>query len=169
MSKQPEFTWDEVSGICGCSIILDDFMHGFGIAQCAEEDRDVISERTGSYIAELRARINLLQCYKNNELRPGLKALEHLKSTMIQSKKHNPESYERKRLNIEIRNIKKDIADIEAAIEKEKQTLYEYINNKEIIHARFRQNDHEGYHDSDSETLQKDIDLYNKVIKAEEN
>lgn len=168
MSKQPEFTWDEVSGICSCAIILDDYMHGFGIAQCADKDRDMLSERTGSHIAEMRARINLLQCYKNNELRPGLKALEHLKSTMIQSKKHNPESYERKRLNIEIRNMQKDIADIQTAIEAAKQELYSYINTKEILHQRFRQNDHEGYHDSDSETLQKDIDLYNR-IKADNN
>lgn len=169
MSKQPEFTWDEVSGICGCSIILDDYMHGFGIAQCAEEDRDIISERTGAHIAEMRAQINLLQCYKNNELRPGLKALEHLKSTMIKSKKHNPESYERKRLNIEIKNIKKDIADIEAEISNRKEILYTYIHNLDVIQKRIRENDHMGYKDEDSETLQKDIDLYNKVIKAEAN
>ena len=169
MSKQPDFTWDEVSGICSCAIVLDDYMHGFGIAQCADEDRDVISERTGAHIAEMRAQINLLQCYKNNELRPGLKALEHLRSTMVQSKKHNPESYERKRLNIEIRNIKKDIADIEEMIANRKETLYRYINDKENLYARIRAHDHSGYKDEDSETLQKDIDLYNKVIKAEAN
>ena len=169
MSKQPEFTWDDTSGICGCAIILDDYMHGFGLAQCADEDRDMISERTGQHIAEMRARINLLQCYKNNELRPGLKALEHLRSTMVLSKKHNPESYERKRLNIEIRNIKKDIIDIENAIEAEKKNLYQYINDKEHIYQRIRANDHEGYKDEDSEMLQKDIDLYNKVIKAKAN
>ena len=169
MSKQPEFAWDEVSGICSCAIILDDYMHGFGIAQCADEDRDMLSERTGSHIAEMRARINLLQCYKNNELRPGLKALEHLRSTMVQSKKHNPESYERKRLNIEIRNIKKDIADIEQVIEQEKKQLYAYIHSKENLYKSIRENKHEGYKDEDSEMLQKDIDLYNKVIKADNN
>ena len=169
MSKQPEFTWDETSGICECSIFLDDYMYGFGLAQCAEKDRDMISERTGSHIAEMRAKINLLQCYKNNELRPSLKALEHLKSTMIQSKKHNPESYERKRLNIEIKNIKKDIIDVEELITKLKEDLYSYINKKEQLYQRIRSHDHVGYSDNDSTTLQKDIDLYNKVIKADAN
>ena len=169
MSKQPEFTWDEVSGICGCSIVLDNYLHGFGIAQCADKDRDMISERTGAHIAEARARINLLQNYKNNELRPGLKALEHLRSTMTQSKKHNPESYERKRLNIEIRNFQKDIEDINRSIDFEKKRLQLYINEKDKIYQRIRENDHEGYKESDTETLQKDIDLYNKVIKAEAN
>lgn len=169
MSKQPEFTWDEVSGICGCSIVLDNYLHGFGIAQCADIDRDMLSERTGAHIAESRAQINLLQNYKNNVLRPGLQALKHLRSTMTQSKKHNSESYERKRLNIEIRNYEKDIADIQQAIELQKQMLHTYIHNKDIIYQRIRANDHEGYKESDTETLQKDIDLYNETIKAEAN
>lgn len=169
MSKRTDFTWDEVSGICSCAIVLDDYMHGFGIAQCADEDRDMLSERTGSYIAEMRARINLLQCYKNNELRPGLKALLHLKSTMTYSKKHDPDCYESKRLNIEIKNIKKDIKDIEAVIESEKKALYTYIQQKEKLYQQIRENKHEGYKDEDTETLQKDIDLYNKVIKADNN
>ena len=129
----------------------------------------MLSERTGAHIAESRAQINLLQNYKNNVLRPGLQALKHLRSTMIQSKKHNPESYERKRLNIEIRNYEKDIADIQQAIELQKQVLYSYISSKEHLYQRIRANDHEGYKESDTETLQKDIDLYNATIKAEAN
>jgi len=169
MGKQPEFTWDEVSGICGCSIILDNYLHGFGIAQCAEEDRDLISERVGARIAEARARINLLQNYKNYELWPGLKALKHLRSTMVQSKKHDPESYERKRLNIEIRNMEKDIADINIAIEGAKTQLYEYLHDLDKVNTRIRDTQHAGYQESDTETLQKDIDVYRKFEKAEAN
>ncbi len=38
MGKQPIFTYDKVSGISSCAIVLDDFMQGFGVAQCAKED-----------------------------------------------------------------------------------------------------------------------------------
>ena len=121
MGKRPEFTFDEISGICGCSIVLNDFLQGFGIAQCADEDRDVISEKTGMQIAEYRAQINLLQNYKNRELWPGLKALEHLKGTMENSKKFNPKSYEAKRLDKEIKHYKEGIEDINIAVEAVKQ------------------------------------------------
>ena len=164
MGKQPEFTYDEMSGICGCSIILDDFLQGFGIAQCAEQDRDVISQKTGMHIAERRAQINLLQNYKNRELHPGLKALLHLQGTMVNSKHYNPKSYEAKRLNREIKNLRAEIKDINKAIWIAKQELYEYINIKETLAQRYRAGDHEGYKDSDSEMLQKDINVYEKVI-----
>ena len=165
MGKKPEFTWDETSGICGCAIIIDDILHGFGLAQCADEDKDIINERVGMQIAELRAQINLLQNFKNYELRPGLKALNHLKGTMVRSKKYNPDSYEAKRLNIEIKNCIKDIEDINDAITATKQKLYEYINLHEKIIKRIRENDHKGYTDEDTERIVNEIDFYNKVIK----
>ena len=165
MSKQPIYEWDETSGIASCSIWIDDILYGFGMAECADADRDMISERTGSRIAELRAQIDILQHYKNYELRPGLKALLHLKGTMTLSSKYNPESYEAKRLNKEINNFKKDIIDTNKAIQLTKQQLYNYIKKKEILYQRIRAKDHEGYKDEDSETLQKDIALYERVIK----
>ena len=164
MGKQPEFTYDEASGIASCAIVLDDFLQGFGIAECADEDRDVISQRTGQHIAELRAQINLLQNYKNRELHPGLKALLHLKGTMINSKKYNPKSYEAKRLEKEIKHFQEDIKDISAAIEVQKEILRDYINAKDLIAKRIRSGDHEGYKDEDSEMLQNDIDVYERVI-----
>ena len=55
----------------------------------------------------MRAQINILQNYKNRELRPGLKALVHLKGTMQISTRYNPNSYEAKRLDKEIKNKEK--------------------------------------------------------------
>ncbi len=164
MGKQPEFTYDEASGITSCAIILDDFLYGFGIAECADEDRDVMSARTGRQIAELRAQINLLQNYKNRELHPGLKALLHLKGTMVNSKKYNPKSYEAKRLEKEIKHFQEDIKDINAAIEVQKEILQDYIKAKDLISERIRSGDHEGYKDEDSEMLQNDIEVYERVI-----
>ena len=164
MGKKPEFTWDETSGICSCAIVLDDILHGFGIAQCADEDKDIFNERVGMHIAELRAQINLLQNYKNYELRPGLKALLHLKGTMIRSKKYNADSYESKRLNVEIKNFRKDIEDINDAITAAKQNLYEYINIHEKLAKRIRENDHKGYDEADTERIVKEIEFFEKVI-----
>ena len=162
MAHQPEFTYDETSGICGCSIFLDDFLQGFGIAQCAEQDRDMISEKTGMHIAERRAQINLLQNYKNRELHPELKAYKHLLGTMVNSPRYNPNSYEAKRLNKEIKNVEKAIIEINEAIDSAKRDLYSYINTKETMYQRIRTNDHEGYKDEDTKTLLKDIGVYEK-------
>lgn len=167
MAHQPEFTWDETSGICGCSIIINDFLHGFGIAQCADQDRDVISQKTGMHIAEIRAQINLLQNYKNNELYPELKAYNHLLGTMIQSTKYNPNSYEAKRLNKEINNVKKTIKEINEMINFTKKDLYDYINTHEILTQRIRARDHEGYKEEDTKTLLNDIGIYEKIVKNE--
>lgn len=167
MAHEPEFTYDEVSGICGCSIFLDDFLQGFGIAQCAEQDRDMISEKTGMHIAERRAQINLLQNYKNRELHPELKAYKHLLGTMVNSPRYNPNSYEAKRLNKEIKNVEKAIAEINDAINSAKLDLYSYINTKEHIYQRIRANDHEGYKDEDSEMLLHDIGVYEKIKDAD--
>ena len=160
MGKQPEYSYDEKTGISNCYIYLDDFLQGFGTAQCHPHDQDMISEATGTHIAELRAKINLLQNYKNRELHPGMKALKHLKGTMVNSKHYNPDSYESKRLNVEIKNFQKDIEDINLAIQAAKQELYDYIKLKEIMYQRIRKNDHKGYTDADAETLLKNIEKY---------
>ena len=140
-------------------------MHGFGIAQCADEDKDIISERVGMHIAELRAQIDLLQNYKNYVLRPGMNALIHLRSTMVHSNKFNPESYEAKRLNVEIKNHRKDIEDINDAITAAKNNLYDYINIHEKMAKRIREKDHAGYKDEDAERIINELDFYDKVIK----
>jgi len=83
---------------------------------------------------------------------------------MINSKKYNPKSYEAKRLEKEIKHFQEDIKDISAAIEVQKETLRDYINAKDLIAKRIRSGDHEGYKDEDSEMLQNDIDVYERVI-----
>ena len=160
-----DFNWNEETGLCSCAIVLDDFLQGFGIAECHPQDSDVKSRRTGEHIAELRAQINLLQNYKNRELRPGLKALLHLKGTMVNSFRYIPTSYEAKRLDREIKNFQKDIAEISRTIHNAKQELYDYINTKETMAQRHRAGDKEGYKDSDTDTLLKDIEAYERIVK----
>ena len=82
---------------------------------------------------------------------------------MINSHNYNPKSYEAKRLDKEIKHYQQDIKDIQIAIEGAKRNLYDYINIKEKLYKRIRANDHEGYKDEDSEMLQKDIDIYERI------
>ena len=127
----------------------------------------MINEKTGMHIAEKRAQINLLQNYKNRELHPELKAYKHLLGTMVNSPRYNPNSYEAKRLNKEIKNVEKTIVEINCAIDRAKQDLYSYINTKEVMYQHIRENDHEGYKDEDSEMLLHDIGVYEKIKNAD--
>lgn len=111
---------------------------GVGHSTCHPDDKDMLSERTGGYIAELRAEINYLQNYKNSVVRPGLNALKHLYATMDHSKKFNVHSYEARRLRKEIKNKEKEINEISCRIENIKLTLKEYLNNKEKMAQYYR-------------------------------
>ena len=47
MKNKPKFIWNKDTGLCSCSIIINDFLAGYGIAECAPQDMDMLSERTG--------------------------------------------------------------------------------------------------------------------------
>ena len=131
MKNRKDF-WDEQKGVArtvlyykGCA---DLHFVGVGVAEChPEEERK--SEITGTSIAELRASIEILQQIKKYEVRPGLAALQHVYGTMKESKKFNPNSYEAKRLIKEIKNYKKEIANLNDQIEATKSYLKDYINS----------------------------------------
>ena len=78
------------------------------------------------------------------------------------STRYNPNSYEAKRLNKEIKNIEKDINFIQDKIDITKQQLKDYMSAKERLFKRIREKDFEGYKDEDSEMLLKDIEVYEK-------
>ena len=111
---------------------------GIGNAFCHPKDIDIASERTGMHIAEDRACVKYLQNYKTCELRPALKALQHVYATMQHSKQFNPHSYEAKRLRKEIKNIEKEINEISCSIENIKIRIKEYIDNKEKMAEFYR-------------------------------
>lgn len=105
-------------------IIEDKGIIGIGNALCHPDDKDVCSERTGSHIAEQRAKIHFLQNKKEVKLKPALQALNHLYSTMEQSKYFNQFSYEAKRIRKEIENLNREIYNINCNISNLKQSLY---------------------------------------------
>ena len=106
---------------------------GCGIAECHPDDKEFMSERTGGAISEYRAMIDLCKKIIQDELKPGLAALKHLKGTMAISKNYNPNSYEAKRLDKEIKNIQKEIEDTKEMIQITSIDLTNYINLKKHL------------------------------------
>lgn len=125
------------NGKANC-IIEEHNIIGVGNATCHPEDNDVASEKTGLYIAELRATIHFLQNKKATKLKPALTALKHLYATMNHSKQFNPYSYEAKRIRKEIKNLEKEINQINCSIALIHNQLREYINDKDKMAKWYR-------------------------------
>ena len=109
-----------------------------GDAWCHDEDLDMKSERTGGFIAEARANIAHMQHQKNYEIRPALEALKHVQASFKTSKYHNPDSYESKFIEKQIKIKEEELKRIKADIAMEKQYLDDYIKNKDIVYKRIR-------------------------------
>lgn len=108
-----------------------------GAAACHPDDMDFASERTGCFIAEVRANIEMLR-EERKLLSASLKTLNHILSNMQTSKHHNPKSYEAKMIRNQIKTLEKKIGMINADIADEKQYLSEYLQNKEIMYRKHR-------------------------------
>ena len=122
--------WMQETGVASC-IISDNNnnikIEGFGMAQCHPDDEPFKSETIGSFIAESRARIDVLRKIRDYDLKPSLIALQHLQSTMVKSNRYNPDSYESKRLKKEIQNQKNEIDYINEILREEKHNLNFYL------------------------------------------
>lgn len=139
MKKQPYYDWDSENGIATC--ILSDGINIFlGTAQCHPDDKDFISEKTGMLIAEERAFIKSLQHYKNNEIKPELKALNQLYYSIKHSKKYNPKSYEAKMLKRQIKIKEMDLQEVKEMIYTHKGYINKFIADKDEFYERVRNN-----------------------------
>ena len=87
MRNKPIYRWNDEMGIATCTLI--DNMNNktyIGKAVCHPDDRDFMTDKAGLTIASSRATIKALQSYKNDELKPGLKALNQLYYSIKHSK-----------------------------------------------------------------------------------
>jgi len=85
-----------------------------------------------------RAQIDILRKKRDYELKPSIMAIEHILSTMTNSKKYNPNSYEAKRINKELQNLKEELHMINTIIKDEKQALLNYLDYKNKALDKFR-------------------------------
>lgn len=137
MKQEPIFNWDPEEGVASC-IIKYKNQTFCGVAMCHEEDKDMMSEKTGMEIAYRRATIDYLKYVRDMELKPALKALKQLYYTMKHSTHFNPESYENSKLQRHIRMYEFDLETINELIVNERKNLKDYIDKKDEFYKKTR-------------------------------
>lgn len=109
-----------------------------GTAQCHEDDQDMRSERTGCFIAEMRAKIQMLQWIRDYEILPLVKSYRHLHDCMSHSKQYNKKSYEARCLYRQLQNYEKELITIREEIKESREYLKNYIAKKDELYQRIR-------------------------------
>ena len=137
------YDWVEETGQAVCTIIEKGKIFQ-GFAWCREEDRDMMSSKTGLTIAEYRAHIAQSKSIRDTEIKPGLEALKKAKYAMNQSKYFNANSYEYRMLEQQIKNYEQDLIFIKNTIALQKANLKNYLRNKADFYERIRKNRREG-------------------------
>ena len=137
MKQKPIFNWDPEEGVASC-IIKYKNQTFCGVAMCHEEDKDMMSEKTGMEIAYRRATIDYLKYVRDMELKPALKALKQLYYTMKHSTHFNPKSYENSKLQRHIRMYEFDLETINELIADERKNLKDYIDKKDEFYKKTR-------------------------------
>lgn len=131
------FIWEPEIKSAICKI--DYNKHTFiGTAFCHSADEDFCSEKTGSYIAEIRAEIELLRYLRDCEYKPAYQALKHLYASIKTSKNFKENSYENKRIRRELHRIKKQLDAVSNEIAQLRLTLHVYIKNKDEFYQKIR-------------------------------
>lgn len=137
--SQPIFSWLEEDGIATCKLIYNHNIF-LGTAICHPDDQDMKSEYTGYMIAQKRATIQYFQHIRDNEIIPALKALNHAFGSMKQSKNLNTQSNEFKVIQREIHQKQIELATIRQMLIDEKQSLNNYLSEKENFYKAIRKN-----------------------------
>lgn len=127
---------DELNNTTICNIEYDGRTFT-GTAKCHPDDVTFFSERTGGFIAEVRANIKLLKYKRNYEIIPAYKALKRLHANMSSSTHYDKHSYEARMLYKELKKYENEIDMINADIQSEKQYLKDYINNKDLMYKKY--------------------------------
>lgn len=139
MIKSVRSEYDEESRITYCYITDEKERMYIGIAMCHEDDIDMLSWRTGDEIAYRRARMDYLRGQRETELKPRLAALKQLYYSMKHSSNFNPKSYENHMLQRQIRLLEFDLATIKEELANSRKNLKDYINGKDKIYKRIRE------------------------------
>ena len=141
MVKQitPIYEWDPETGVSTCIIINGNKTH-VGIAKCRPEDRDMMGEKTGCTIAEMRAEIDYLKSVRDDDIKPTLQAYKNLYYSINQSKRFNPDSYETHMLMKKIAHYTADLELINNMIDNSRNDLATYIDQKAKTWEKIRKN-----------------------------
>lgn len=130
--------WDAEKGLATCTLIAPDGTVITKTAQCAECDRDMMSEKTGCTIAQMRATIALSKHIRDYIIKPELYILKRFLHSIDQSPKFNPDSYEAHTLQHRIQQTEQDLAEIRELIDMQRIELASYLKGKERFYQAIR-------------------------------
>lgn len=136
MEKNIKFEYSYPHAYC---YIEQDGITFFGEATCHPDDEDYGNERTGLFIAEMRATLCVLRHQRDNVIKPQLKTLYHLIHNIQRSKYHNPRSHETTMILRTINNLRMQLDTVNNDIADTKKILKDYIQKKEEIYQKLRQ------------------------------
>ena len=145
---EPTFEWVEELGQTTC-VIEDKQGHIFiGTATCHDADQDMKSRRTGEEIAYRRARIEQMRYIREN-VKLELQTLNQLYYSMKHSTRFNPNSYENKMLQRQIRGKTFDLDTIKEMLATERENLKNMLQEKDKFYNQVRA------HRSKAKTIQE--------------
>lgn len=129
-----EYNFDEDDGFASVTLRVADNIF-MGTAQCAPEDMEFCSEKTGLLIAETRAMINFLTWVRDIELKQQLKVLEHLENGVNAKAKKDKNGIMIYRA---ARRCREEIKFINDEVKGLRKELKEYIEAKEGLYKKIR-------------------------------
>lgn len=139
MSKDnyPKFTWDPQTGKATCTI-TDGHNLFTGTAICHPDDLDMISEKTGCMIAQIRAEIKYYIHSRDNDILPCLKVLKHTYNCMKQSSHFSEKSNESRLMRRQIRQQEFDLIVVRQLLTERKQQLKTFLEEKDKFYKKVR-------------------------------
>lgn len=134
------YYFDEENGVSEVTFIEKNGRRYVGYACCHEKDKDMMSEKTGMFIAEQRAVMDYLREFRDTDIKPKLQILEHIYNSFQQSKNFNEKSYESRLLRRQIRLLKNDLTTINEDLTERKENLKDFLEEKDKFYNRIRAN-----------------------------
>lgn len=138
MKRDPQFYFNPEDGSSLC-VITTKSKTFVGTAQCADADRDMMSEKTGCEIAYHRAIIHALQDHLS-ELKNELMGLRKYYYSVNQSKYYDSTGYMSVMLKSQIQQREDDIDTTKKMIYSEKEYLKNFMTDKAEFYKKIRRN-----------------------------
>ena len=138
MKHEPKFYFNPEDGSSLC-IIQTKNKTFVGTAQCADTDRDMMSEKTGCEIAYHRAVVHALESHLS-DLKNELMGLHKYYYSVNTSKYFESNSYMTNMLKSQMQQREDDIRTTKKMIATEKEYLKNYMADKAKFYKKIRHN-----------------------------
>lgn len=133
-----KFMYDEEKALATAIIYTPRGKVFVGTAQCHPDDMDFANALTGQEIAYRRASIKFLKDVRDNELKPGLQALNAYLYSINKGKYFDKKNPMVKILYHNISQRQEELSMVNEMIETERQQLIDYIKSKDDLYTRLR-------------------------------